>query len=353
MSDAVALAERYLELNRPAEAAARIAAHLAQEPEDVRALCMSAIIALRNRDDLGAESAARRAAALAPEFEWPVRLLSIALSRRGRARAAIRAADRAVEMNPSAWEAHANRANVAVTVGRADRRALRAAEQAVRISPDIPDTHNALGWVQARMRRLDEARRTFERSLAINPADDEAKRGLALISIRRLAPWRAWRPSRDELGRNPNAWEAAAVLRLAAHRTIWVAGIATVICARIGYSALDHAVLYGEPSSGTLPAVLLAAVVALVGGWLGLAIARSGGGWRAVRGAVRVHPILRWWALMLAVAVLLMAAPAMLPPAEGRSAYEGAGFLAMAGIWVSLAGMRRERKRATSPRRPA
>jgi tetratricopeptide (TPR) repeat protein len=101
--------------------------------------------------------------------------------------AAVRAYEKALELNPDNAKAHNNLGNVLRRQGKPDE-ALTHFSRAVAIDPDYADGHNNLGLMLAGHGRLEEAVRHYERALEVEPnyADAHDNLGIALSRLEKF-----------------------------------------------------------------------------------------------------------------------------------------------------------------------
>jgi tetratricopeptide (TPR) repeat protein len=145
-------AEQLLETHRPAEALQALGSVLAQDPQDIEALCLAARAELSLDRPERARELAARAAAAAPYAEWPMRLLALALVRLGRKHEALDAARSAVAKGPNLWQTHHTLAHVCLAIPGQSAAAWAAARQAVELGPLDADTHAMMGRVAVETR---------------------------------------------------------------------------------------------------------------------------------------------------------------------------------------------------------
>ncbi len=229
------------------EAARNIAAHLANRPDDVRALCLAALIrgppAGRGRRQSGTRAPGRRA-----RTGW--RVGDAAALHRARAAGdhagAIAAADRAIELGSGQWQTHANRASAATRAeqGGSEGSRRRPARRHDRARPARHEQRARLGEHE----RPPPRRRAGE--LRAQPARRSGeRRGETGTGVDRRAPVRALAsvatpPGSSSAGAGRGA-QAAVLLRAAAHRAVWVFGIVVMICAQARPNPLRAAIRRG------------------------------------------------------------------------------------------------------------
>jgi hypothetical protein len=154
----------------------------------------------RNREAL---RAAERALGIDPELEWAHRLRAYALigladhfrmriepiGLRRRIRA-LEAAREAARLDPEGRAALITlvEALLARRTRRSRREALVVAERLVMLAPDDPATHNTLGRVFLKRHRWKDAEAAYRRALALDPHNYVALNNLG-VAIRRAARW--------------------------------------------------------------------------------------------------------------------------------------------------------------------
>jgi tetratricopeptide (TPR) repeat protein len=184
------------ELERWSDALPLLGQVLAGDPENDVAWCRLAQCHLGLGRPEAAMSAAGRAAALAPDTEWPHRLFSFAASSLGEHDLAIRAAREAVRLEPLAWPTHLRLAAALLRscarAGRYDRqaRAVRAeagqaAAEALALAPNEAQVHLVHGSVAAAQGRPADAERAYRTALSLEPNSSSAHHLLAGLQLHR------------------------------------------------------------------------------------------------------------------------------------------------------------------------
>jgi tetratricopeptide (TPR) repeat protein len=205
------------QLGRFEDALSPIRQMIALNPYDRWARCQLAFCFHRlNRLEEGVR-AAEEAIRVAPEYDWPHRLRGVMLAQRGDYSEAARSLREAARLNPDSylvWQAF----NWLVPRPEYEAEVLAAAQEAVRLSPDDtwawfalgrahqqtdrraavdayrkclsldPENstaHNNLGWIYLNLGELDQAERSFKRSLEIAPAGRVARN--SMYGVARLA----------------------------------------------------------------------------------------------------------------------------------------------------------------------
>lgn len=151
-----------------------------------RAHCLM-VLALLGLDRPGdAVAAAERAAAAAPDWEWPHRLRAIAFQGLCRNGEALAAAEEALRLAPSEPSVLAVVSDCRRDVGDMTG-AETAAREAVRVAPDNVHGHNALAAWALAAGRPREAEDAWRRSLALDPTDAGVVNNLG---VAQLGSWR-------------------------------------------------------------------------------------------------------------------------------------------------------------------
>jgi tetratricopeptide (TPR) repeat protein len=173
------------DLERWPEASVLLGELLSTDPENDTAWCLLA----RCRIGLGqlepALDAARQAAALAPETEWPHRLASFAASTLGRHDDAVHSAREAVRLEPDLWQTHARLAGAAGQHPQGKREAAGAAARALELAPDEAQVQLIYGSVAASQGHRDVAERAYRTALELDPQNSSAHHLLAALQLRR------------------------------------------------------------------------------------------------------------------------------------------------------------------------
>jgi tetratricopeptide (TPR) repeat protein len=147
--------------------------------------CRLSLACLRLDRDAEALEAAGRAAALAPDNDWPHRLASHALESLGRKPEAVQAAAEAVRLAPYVWQGHARFAATLSASGGDLGLARQAAAHAVQLAPNEPDAHSAMGLVALRQGDHATAEKAFRHVLSLAPNHHSALNNLAVVQLRR------------------------------------------------------------------------------------------------------------------------------------------------------------------------
>lgn len=183
----IAAAAALLARGRVAEAEARLARLGAQGGEEAGlASGLRAVIALARADLDGADAAAARAVAAAPEAAGAFLARSYARQARGELEPALEDARRATRIAPTSPLAVAREAELRLSLGDL-RGARRAAERALQLDPSAL-AHTVLGFVELAGARAAIAERRFRAALAVDPSSPAAHLGLGLALVRQGRP---------------------------------------------------------------------------------------------------------------------------------------------------------------------
>jgi tetratricopeptide (TPR) repeat protein len=93
----------------------------------------------------------------------------------------------------------------AATNGGRWKEALALWNDASNRRPDDPTATAELGWAQLETGATDDARRSFNRAIRLDPGNVRAESGLVTIAIRALKPDEALRIARETVAANPNS----------------------------------------------------------------------------------------------------------------------------------------------------
>lgn len=265
-ADALQHVRLLCDLRRFDEAAALARRTTATTPGDVDGWCLLAQALLGVDDDAGALDAARHAIALAPDFEWPHRLLSVALTSLGRHQDALNAAIECVRCEPFAWQTHARVAGASSTVKLHDQAEAAASRTLELGSTDSRAWVIAAGAAAAKGDR-DLAAHRYSRALALNPQNADAHAGLARTELKRS---NALNPSGLAAAASGFATATRADPRSQAHRR-GIDAIVRIFLARTAYAVCLLCVTVlrvtahaSSPSARFTPVALLALPAAFV-----------------------------------------------------------------------------------------
>jgi Flp pilus assembly protein TadD len=259
-ADALGRVRLLCELRRFDEAAALARRTTATTPGDVDGWCLLAQALLGLDDDEGALDAARRAVALAPDYEWPHRLRSIALTSLGRHQEALDAAIECVRCEPFGWQTHARVAGASAAVKSHDQ-AEAAASRALELGPTVSRAWVMAAGVAASKGNRDLAAHRYRRALTLDPQDADAHAGLARTELKRSSPLN---PSGLAAAASGLATATRADPRSQAHRRgidavlrIFLARTAYVVCL-LCITVLRATAHSGNAAARFIPVALLA-----------------------------------------------------------------------------------------------
>ena len=295
---------------------ALLAPHLAAHPDDVRGLCLAAQAHLGlDRADL-ALKVAGQAAALAPDDDWALRLVSVASVRRRLFEQARAAANAAIRVAPHEWRCHLQRANVDVADEEISARTFAAARKGIELAPNEPEAHFVLGRVALAVGALPTAEASFRATLRLNPDHAIARHELARVHLQQRKLGKAAVGFADAVALDPD-------LSVGLHNLTMVVARALRIAHLITWAALMAAVI---------PPLRLSAfgiaTVALVG-FAGVVYVQGGRrGPRLFRSALRADRPLAAWAVALLIAY-----------AGFGIAVSGRGRAVDAGLAMALGGL--------------
>jgi tetratricopeptide (TPR) repeat protein len=181
-------AQHLCELCRFPDAATLLSQIIAIDPRHAQAWCLMARAQLGQDRPRAALQAARAAASLACDQEWPRRLESMALVHLGRDEEAADAAQDAVRLAPDRWYGHAQLAHALSHLKPRLDDARAAADQGLVLGPHEAGAHIASGAVAAADGRRMDAIAAFSNALCIDPQNSVAHAELAelRVSKRRL-----------------------------------------------------------------------------------------------------------------------------------------------------------------------
>ncbi|UQX86648.1 tetratricopeptide repeat protein [Jatrophihabitans telluris] len=342
----LAYARTLIEARRHDDALRALAAHLASHPDDVEALCLAAQAQLELNRPAPALDLAQRAISLAPEYEWPLRLASVAHSRLAEPDAALAAARASVRADPGVYQTHTllSQAIASHPAFDADPTFRMQAEQAVAVALDLapnePETHLAAGNLAMRVKDLDGARARFEQALALDPHYVDARHNLSLVAMRqrRLGSAAAGlvgvlAEGGDELALHNLKVLAARILRYL-HLALW---LIVLIASRVvgdntqPGSRADHSgAQLWITRTGAVLAVLVIAGFAVT---MRLTANRALG--QFVRGVAARDRMLLGWAVALLGTAGCTVAAALVPVSAAQSCYLAAIGLLLVGMVLS------------------
>jgi tetratricopeptide (TPR) repeat protein len=175
------------DLRRFDEAATLARRAIATTPDEAEAWCLLAQALLGTEKYGLALDAAGRAAAIAPEDEWPHRLRSIALSALHRDTDALAAALESVRCEPFVWVTHGRVASASAACGMKDQ-ALAAAAKAVELGPNEARAWVTAGDVSAKCGKPKEAEQYYAAALRLDPQSADAHNGLGRLRLKGRGP---------------------------------------------------------------------------------------------------------------------------------------------------------------------
>ncbi len=179
-TNALHLAQMYLEAERWNDAMRELGTVLSAEPDNAPALAMTAFCYLRLNQPQLALQAADAAGRASPDWEQPAILRSAALLGLGRRKEAEEAAAAAVRLAPDSVDAHVQQVNVQAS-RRFPRRAGReSAKAALRLAPQSARVHVAVGNLLART-KPQAARASYQEALRLDPQNRAAQLNLASL----------------------------------------------------------------------------------------------------------------------------------------------------------------------------
>jgi tetratricopeptide (TPR) repeat protein len=177
-------AEALIELRRFDEAVAVLTRAIGIDHNGPRGWCLLAQAQLGLGDHGAALQSTGQAAALAPDLEWTHRLASLALSRLGRHADAVAAAREAVRLDPMSWRGLTRLAQALIPATPDRSEALMTAHRALELAPLVPDTHIALGFVEAAAGHRQAALAAYHKALEIDPDNTVAHNEVARLHLR-------------------------------------------------------------------------------------------------------------------------------------------------------------------------
>lgn len=299
--------------------------------------CRLSLAFLRLDRDTEALQAAGRAAALAPDNDWPHRLASHALESLGRKDEAVQAAAAAVRLAPFVWQGHARFAATVSAAGGDLNLARQAAQHAVELAPLEPDAHSAVGLVALRQGDHETAERAFRHTLSLQPDHHSALNNLGVVQLRRrdldgaLSGFSAAirsEPAQEVARRNVDV-----VVRAVLYRAQWF-----VLLAAGGL----HQIIGGTGSSGRQTVTTRPERIALVAAIAALAVAASIWSLRRIPLALRPYArslVRRSWVLLASSAVTVLAFGTLLAvvlPSRSSTAASLSGWAAVLGVVAVL-----------------
>jgi len=185
--DPLGRATSYLDAGRPAEAAAVLVRHVANNPQDVPALLLLSGAQRELGKFADSLATAKQAITLAPDDEHAWATLALAQTEGGLLPSALKSIARALELAPNDWRYHVLRAGILRMTDRPDQLpgAESAARTAIRLAPDQPAGHIELGYALLGQKKRADAKTAFTEALRLDPTNTEARAGLAGVKASR------------------------------------------------------------------------------------------------------------------------------------------------------------------------
>jgi tetratricopeptide (TPR) repeat protein len=166
---------------KASEAKSAVEELLKDYPNEADAHLLLGMTKLRLRDPQGAILAAKQAIALDPQHIQARTFLAwIELEVRGDADAAIREYRSVIELRPELPEAYTNLAAAQKRRG-ALQEAIASLDKALELNTKFGTALNNRGWIYAEQEKWPQARSDFEEALKIDPDDQGALQGMALV----------------------------------------------------------------------------------------------------------------------------------------------------------------------------
>jgi tetratricopeptide (TPR) repeat protein len=195
LDGAVRRVQSLLELHRYADARTAARALLARNPADARLLELVVIAGIELKDHRTALDDAKRLLAACPDHAGAHALMAVTLHNRLRFKESVKAAERAVALDPTnpayrlcLSEMLVDYAEHGISVVRQAplrREAARQAYAALRLAPAEVDPHLALARAGLAMGDTDGAQEAVEQALAIDPQDHRAHQVLGEVALAR------------------------------------------------------------------------------------------------------------------------------------------------------------------------
>lgn len=189
---AVRLAESYFATRNYARAEDVLRTALAAHPQQPRLLTAFARAKLGQGDGFAAATSAHAALAIEPEYEYPMRVYTLALQELGRLQEALWMAWRTVTTHPQSQAAHYTYAQMLEAAQRY-REALPAVDEALRMDPGDVDSLILRGDVLVNLAQLDAAEAAYTEALRLRPDDADAVHSMARLKYVRRRRWGAIR----------------------------------------------------------------------------------------------------------------------------------------------------------------
>jgi Flp pilus assembly protein TadD len=316
-------------------AAARLAAMLADQPDDVSALLTMARAQLRLKNFDNALSAARRGVQLAPERGYAHYILSLVLTVTDRHAEAISAAGQATALEPHNPDRHDRLAWA--LLGAGGKGGLPAAQSAGRtaitLAPNVAKYRITYGEVALRSGNKDLARTAFGDALALEPDNATALHAIGVLDVAMGSEWNLRRIARGAEGlvsalrADPRQQNSRLMLEIGLRRFLGRTGTLLVIPAYVGFRIAHD----GFPVAGRWLAVVAVLLPLVTAVWFVLRLSRP---LRAYLKLVVTGRGQRLSLVLAAVAALLLIAAASGP---ARLVQWFLGGAALAGVLIRLA----------------
>ena len=151
-----------------------------------------------------------RALELKPAFSEAFHARGVSLMTLRRFPEALASFNRAIALNPEFAEAFVNRGNLLHDHLLQTEPAVSDYNRAIQLAPDLPEVCGSLGTALSRLKRYDEAIRSFDRALAINP-DQKYLVGLRQHVKMHICDWSDFAPQLQRIEAGLAAEQAVAV----------------------------------------------------------------------------------------------------------------------------------------------
>ena len=206
----VMLVNTYLRNGQPAKALETLKPLMEDADVNADVLALAGEVYMRNGNTKDAEAVFARAAALDPKDPRKRTALALTHLSTGDAQRGFR------ELEDAAAADKGIRADLALIAARAQARDFEAALKAIadleKKQPDKPLTHNLRAAIYAHKGDIAAARKSFERALALDPADFEAAAGLARLDVAEKKPDDARKRFEAVVARDPRSTRALLAL---------------------------------------------------------------------------------------------------------------------------------------------
>ena len=118
-----------------------------------------------------AEDLSRHSLQIYPQSVILLNLLGVILSVQGKFLQAVSSYDKAIELNPNIAEAHSNRGNALINLGRLEE-AVSSYDKAIELKPNFAQAYSNLGNALAHLGDVETAVANHRKSISIIPDDD-------------------------------------------------------------------------------------------------------------------------------------------------------------------------------------